>query len=215
MAAPRAGPAHRLLQGLSRWFYDVEAALNWAERLRRLRLHRINASHVYLRDTYGPDMAAAAFTLSLGGGVRYEGQEEWLRPHGPWQAKVLELRSAPVRGLDLSACPVTYSGLDNVVPLSGLELLDLSACPHVDDWALARLHSLGPSLRALSLSRCPRVTERGLATLHHFRELRYLDVTGLAVSSPGLVRILLEEMLPGCRIVGMELETPPPSPGTT
>ncbi|XP_057271454.1 distal membrane-arm assembly complex protein 2-like, partial [Pezoporus wallicus] len=108
------GPAHRLLQGLSRWFYEAETALDWAERLRRLRLQRMNASHVYLRDTYGPNVAAAAFALSLGGAVRYEGQEQWLRAEGPWQQEVLQLRSAPVWGLDLSACPVTYSGLENL-----------------------------------------------------------------------------------------------------
>lgn len=47
------------------------------------------------------------------------------------------------------------------------------------------------------------------------RELRYLDVSGLAVPNPGLLRILLEEMLPGCHIVGMELESPPSPAGTT
>ncbi|XP_033928078.1 distal membrane-arm assembly complex protein 2 [Melopsittacus undulatus] len=213
MAAPTAGPVRRLLQGLSRWFYDAEAALDWAERVRRVRLHRKNATHMHLKDIYGPNVAAAAFTLSLGGSVRYEGQEQWLRPHGPWQERVLQLRSVPVWGLDLSACPVTYSGLGSLEPLPHLAHLDLSACPHVDDWTVARMRALAPSLRSLSLSRCPRVTERGLATLHHFRELRHLDVSGLNVPSPGLVRILLEEMLPGCRIVGMELDTPPK--GTT
>uniref|UniRef100_A0A8V5GMQ3 Zer-1-like leucine-rich repeats region domain-containing protein n=1 Tax=Melopsittacus undulatus TaxID=13146 RepID=A0A8V5GMQ3_MELUD len=170
-------------------------------------------THMHLKDIYGPNVAAAAFTLSLGGSVRYEGQEQWLRPHGPWQERVLQLRSVPVWGLDLSACPVTYSGLGSLEPLPHLAHLDLSACPHVDDWTVARMRALAPSLRSLSLSRCPRVTERGLATLHHFRELRHLDVSGLNVPSPGLVRILLEEMLPGCRIVGMELDTPPK--GTT
>lgn len=37
------------------------------------------------------------------------------------------------------------------------------------------------------------------------RELQRLDVAGVRVPSPGLVRILLEEMLPGCQIVGMDL----------
>lgn len=99
---------------------------------------------------------------------------------------------------------------DPAVPLARLQELALCGCAHVDDWAVARLRALAASLRALSLARCPRVTERGLATLHHFRELRYLDVSGLTVPSPGLVRILLEEMLPRCHIVGMELEHHPP-----
>lgn len=51
------------------------------------------------------------------------------------------------------------------------------------------------------------------------RELQRLDVAGVRVPSPGLVRILLEEMLPGCQILGMDLgdsartETPTPSGG--
>ena len=46
------------------------------------------------------------------------------------------------------------------------------------------------------------------------RKLRCLDVGGLAVQSPGLLRILLEEMLPQCRVLGMEMEEgdPPEAP---
>lgn len=37
------------------------------------------------------------------------------------------------------------------------------------------------------------------------RTLRQLDVTGLRVPSPGLVQILLEEALPGCRVLGLDI----------
>ncbi|KAM6389933.1 LOW QUALITY PROTEIN: distal membrane-arm assembly complex protein 2 [Rhynochetos jubatus] len=209
------GAAGGLLQRLSRWFYDVEAALAWGERLRRRRLRSKNVYHGFLKDSYGDDVAAAVFTLSCGGGVRFEGQERWLRPEDPWRPEVLRLRDVPVVALDLSASPVTYDGLDNLVPLTRLRHLDLSGCPHLDDWALGRLHVFGATLRELSVARCPRVTERGLATLHHLRELRRLDVSGVRVPSPGLVHILLEEMLPGCQILGMDpgdaVETPPPA----
>lgn len=47
------------------------------------------------------------------------------------------------------------------------------------------------------------------------RNLRRLDVSGVAVPSPGLVRILLEEMLPRCQVLGMEVDGgPPPSEGS-
>lgn len=42
-----------------------------------------------------------------------------------------------------------------------------------------------------------------------------MDVSGVAVPSPGLVRILLEEMLPRCQVLGMEVDGgPPPSEGS-
>ncbi|XP_074990489.1 distal membrane-arm assembly complex protein 2 isoform X1 [Calonectris borealis] len=210
------GAAGGLLQRLGRWFYEVEAAAAWGERLRRQRLRRRNAYCGFLRDTYGDNVAAAVFTLSCGGGVRFEGQECWIRPEGRWRPEVLRLRDVPVVALDLSGSPLTYNGLDNLVPLTRLQHLDLSGCPHLDDWALGRLHVFGDSLRELSVARCPLVTERGLATLHHLRELRRLDVAGVRVPSPGLVRILLEEMLPGCQVLGMDhgdgagTGTPPP-----
>lgn len=55
------------------------------------------------------------------------------------------------------------------MPLTRLQHLDLSGCPHLDDWALGRLHVFGNSLQELSVARCPHVTERGLATLHHLQ----------------------------------------------
>ncbi|XP_074714088.1 distal membrane-arm assembly complex protein 2 isoform X1 [Strix uralensis] len=204
------GVAEGLLQRLGRWISEVEPVATWGERRRRNRLQRQNAYCGVLRDTYGDNVVAATFTLSCGGGVRFEGQEHWLRPEDEWQPQVLHLRDVPVVALDLSGSPLTYNGLDNLVRLTRLQHLDLSGCPHLDDWALGRLHVFGDTLRELSVARCPRVTERGLATLHHLRLLRRLDVAGLRVPSPGLVRILLEEALPHCHILGDNEGTPPP-----
>ncbi|XP_054664147.1 distal membrane-arm assembly complex protein 2 [Grus americana] len=199
------GAAGGLLQRLGQWFYEVEVVMAWGERLRQHRLRSRNAYRSFLRDTYGENVAAAVFTLSCGGGVRFEGQDSWIRPESHWRPEVLRLRDVPVVALDLSGSPLNYNGLDNLVPLTRLRHLDLSGCPHLDDWALGRLHVFGDTLQELSVARCPRVTERGLATLHHLRELRRLDVEGVRVPSPGLVRILLEEMLPDCQVLGMDL----------
>ncbi|KAM9590898.1 distal membrane-arm assembly complex protein 2-like [Morphnus guianensis] len=136
---------------------------------------------------------------------RFEGQEHWIRLESCWRPEVLHLHDVPVVALDLSSSPLTYDGLDNLVPLTWLQHLDLSGCPHLDNWALGQLHIFGDSLRELSVARCPHVTERGLATLHHLQELWCLDVAGARAPSPGLVCILLEEMLLGCQILGMDL----------
>ncbi|XP_051499865.1 distal membrane-arm assembly complex protein 2 [Apus apus] len=211
VSAPRRPPrqsrgaAGGLLQRLGRWFYEVDEVVAWGERLRRNRLRSRNAYCGFLRDTYGDNVAAAIFTLSFGGGVRFEGQEHWIRPESRWRPEVLRLRDVPVVAVDLSGSSLTYEGFDNLVLLSQLQHLDLSRCPHLDDWALGRLHVFGDTLRDLSVAHCPHVTERGLATLHHLRELRRLDVAGIQVLSPGLVQILLEEMLPKCHILGLDL----------
>uniref|UniRef100_A0A8B9MXJ7 Distal membrane arm assembly complex 2-like protein n=1 Tax=Accipiter nisus TaxID=211598 RepID=A0A8B9MXJ7_9AVES len=203
-------------QRLGQWFYEVDVVTAWGERLRRHQLRSEPVPHF------------GGVPLALLGGValtlmppplRFEGQEHWIRPETRWRPEVLRLRDVPVVALDLSGSPLTYDGLDNLVPLTRLQHLDLSGCPHLDDWALGRLHVFGNSLRELSVARCPHVTERGLATLHHLQELQRLDVAGVRVPSPGLVRILLEEMLPGCQILGMDLGdstrmgTPTPSGG--
>uniref|UniRef100_A0A8C9FNS3 Distal membrane-arm assembly complex protein 2 n=1 Tax=Pavo cristatus TaxID=9049 RepID=A0A8C9FNS3_PAVCR len=214
---PRRGAASGALQRLGEWFYEVEAVLRWAERRRLRRLRRKNAHYSFIQSLHGDNVAAACFAMSCGGRVRFEGQERWLcaDTRGRWSPEVLQFRHTPVVAVDLSGSQLTYDGLDNLVPLTKLQHLDLSGCPHVDDWALGRLHVFGGSLQELSVARCPRVTERGLATLHQLPKLQCLDVGGLAVPSPGLLRILLEEMLPHCRVLGMEMgegdppETPP------
>lgn len=55
-----------------------------------------------------------------------------------------------------------------------LRTLSLRGCPEVDDWFLARLHTLRDSLEELDISHCPRVTEGGLPALGN---LRYLSKT--------------------------------------
>ncbi|XP_058684887.1 distal membrane-arm assembly complex protein 2 [Poecile atricapillus] len=155
-----------------------------------------------LRESLGPEAAAAEFTWACGGGVRFLGQQRWIGPGS--RSELPRLRHLPVVGIDLSGTPVTYGGLDNLVSLSQLSHLELSGCPHVSDWLLARLHVFEATLEHLGLARCPQVSERGLATLHHLRRLRSLDLSGLVVPSPGRLRALLEAALPNCRILGME-----------
>ncbi|XP_064896784.1 distal membrane-arm assembly complex protein 2 isoform X2 [Columba livia] len=203
------GAAGGLLQRLGRWFYEAEVAAEWGERLRRYRLRSRNAYCSSLRDTHGDDVAAAVFTLSCGGGVRFDGQQHWIRGRPREHPELLSFHEVPVVALDLSGSPITYDGLDNLVPLTRLQHLDLSRCPHLDDWALGRLHVFRDTLQELSVAWCPGVTERGLATLHHLRALRRLDLTGLRVPSPGLVQILLEEVLPGCEVLGLDFGDSP------
>uniref|UniRef100_A0A673VR38 Distal membrane-arm assembly complex protein 2 n=1 Tax=Suricata suricatta TaxID=37032 RepID=A0A673VR38_SURSU len=137
---------------------------------------------------------------------RFQGKE-WIRPNqrGHFSLDFLKLQAVPVEAVDASGCAINYQGLDSLLALKELQSLWLQHCPHVDDWCLSRLHPLASSLQELSLAGCPRISERGLACLHHLWNLRRLDISDLpAVSNPGLTRILVEEMLPNCEVLGAD-----------
>ncbi|KAM4696384.1 distal membrane-arm assembly complex protein 2, partial [Rhinophrynus dorsalis] len=197
----------RVLHYLYSRFYDMETMINWSVSFQQWNLRRKNAHYAYTERIYGHYVAAAFYALSQKGGVRFQGHEDWYRAdkRGKFSWDFLKHKEVPVECVDMSGAPLTYRGLDNIVKLAELRELYLRDCPHLDDWALSRLHVFKDSLEVLSLAGCPLVTERGLATLHHLQNLKYLDVSNLpSVEKKGLVRILLEEVLPGCRIVGMD-----------
>ncbi|XP_055519764.1 distal membrane-arm assembly complex protein 2 [Leucoraja erinacea] len=190
-------------------FYDVENLFNWSIALRNWNLRRKNAYYGYTQKTYGIYIAAAYYILSQRGAVRFAGEEEWIRPNkrGKFSYDFLSLREVPLEAVDASGTSITYDGLDNLVCLKELKYLRLNNCPHVDDWCLSRLHVFGDSLEELGLAGCPKVTERGLASLHHLKNLRRLDLSDLpSVDNRGLLRILLEETLPQCVVVGIKYE---------
>uniref|UniRef100_A0A8C5MV34 Distal membrane-arm assembly complex protein 2 n=1 Tax=Leptobrachium leishanense TaxID=445787 RepID=A0A8C5MV34_9ANUR len=206
-SSPVSAVRHRLMDFLDKYFYDIEAAISWSVRLKQWNLRRKNAHYAYTERRYGPYVAAAYFALSKRGGVRFQGHTDWLRTDSKGQISwdFLQLKEVPVECVDLSESSLTFRGLDNIVSLKELRELYLRRCPHLDDWALSRLYVFQDSLEVLSLAGCPRITERGLAALHHLKNLRHLDVSDLpSVQSKGLVRILLEEALPGCHIVGLD-----------
>uniref|UniRef100_A0A8C8REF5 Distal membrane-arm assembly complex protein 2 n=1 Tax=Pelusios castaneus TaxID=367368 RepID=A0A8C8REF5_9SAUR len=200
-------PKGGILQYLCDRFYDIENVLAWREKQKYSKIERQNRYHGHLKEYCGDDIVAVNFTLYNGGGVRFKGQEKWLRPNkrGKYSKDFLVLRDVLVEAIDLSGSVVSYDGLDNLVFLTGLKSLDLSRCPNIDDWSLSRLHVFKDSLEELLLTGCPRVTERGLACLHQLECLRHLDISNLpSIANKGLILILLEEMLPQCKVVGMD-----------
>ncbi|KAM4640571.1 distal membrane-arm assembly complex protein 2 [Discoglossus pictus] len=198
---------HRILHYLYTQFYDIETMVHWSVRFKQWNLRRKNAHYLHTERLYGRYVAAGYYALAQRGGVRFQGHEDWYRANkkGKFSWDFLEHRDVPVEAIDLSRSPLNFRGMDNIVVLKELRELYLSECPHIDDWALSRLHVFKDSLEVLSLAGCPQVTERGLATLHHLKNLKLLDVSSLpSVDNKGLVRILLEEVLPTCEIVGMD-----------
>uniref|UniRef100_A0A8C9PB24 Distal membrane-arm assembly complex protein 2 n=1 Tax=Spermophilus dauricus TaxID=99837 RepID=A0A8C9PB24_SPEDA len=208
-AVPREGSQRKrrtLLQFLTDHFYDVEALRQYLLQRKIAKMHKENRSLAHIQEKYGPYIAGAFFVLKQGGAVKFQ-DHEWIRPdkRGHFFLEFLKLQTVPVQAVDASGCAINYDGLDNLLPLKELQSLSLQRCPNVDDWCLSRLYLLAGSLQELSLSGCPHISERGLACLHHLQNLRRLDISNLpAVSYPGLTRILVEEMLPNCEVLGMD-----------
>nr|XP_060639544.1 distal membrane-arm assembly complex protein 2 [Anolis sagrei ordinatus] len=196
-----------VLQYLCNRFYDVETFVDISKALKKWNLHRKNKLCVEACERHGFEVGAAVFVLNQKGRIRAWGQNNWYQNSiTKWKNDVDFQNYEDIRleAIDISGSIISYNGLDNLVNLKALKYLDLSRCPNIDDWSLCRLTALGDTLEELSLAGCPRITERGLACLHHLQNLKHLDVSDLpSVQHKGLVRILLEEMLPQCDIVGM------------
>lgn len=189
-----------LMQFLSDQFSDVMFLREYLHRRQMANVLKKNSSFTHLKKRYGPDIAGAYFILHQGGSVKFQGHD-WLDLKG--RSDIRKFQDVQVEAVDASGCDINYQGLDNLVTLRALQSLWLQRCPHIDDWCLSRLYQLADSLQELSLAGCPRVSERGLACLHHLQNLRWLDISDLpAVSNPGLTHILVEEMLPNCKVVG-------------
>lgn len=200
---------NRFLLKLNHHFYDVENIVGWSSWLRTRLVRRKNKLFSYTEQRYGDNIAAAYYILSLRGSFRFAGQSEWYRPdsRGRFSYEFLSNPDAHVEQMDLSGTLINHDGLDNLVRQNKLQTLSLRGCSEVDDWFLGRLHVFGESLMELDLSHCSRVTVGGLAALKNLRKLQHLDISGLPlIRSPGLVRILVEEMLPHCRVTGADYE---------
>ncbi|KAM4627096.1 distal membrane-arm assembly complex protein 2 [Polymixia lowei] len=192
----------RLLLSLTQRFYDIEMLLSWTSQFKTRALQKKNAYYRYTQGHYGDNIAAAYYVLNLKGGFRYSGQLEWFRTdqRGRFSWDFLEHKDATLEEVDMSHTIINYTGLGN---LEGhpLRTLSLRGCPEVDDWSLARLHIFQDTLEELDISHCPCITTGGLAALRNLKGLRRLDVSSLPrIVNPGLVIILLEEMLPHCQI---------------
>uniref|UniRef100_A0AAV2J457 Distal membrane-arm assembly complex protein 2 n=1 Tax=Knipowitschia caucasica TaxID=637954 RepID=A0AAV2J457_KNICA len=193
---PRSG----LLQYLRKRFYDVEALLVWTKQFKKSRLLKKNVYYGYTESFYGTHVASAYFILKLKGGFRFCGQSHWFRAN-KFNWDFMNHKDCPLEEIDLSYTVINYEGLKNIEEQTSLRTLSLKACPEVDDWFLSRLHVFQDSLEVLDISHCPRITTGGLAALRNLKGLKKLNVSSLpGISNPGLLVILLEEMLPNCDI---------------
>ncbi|KAI4884325.1 hypothetical protein NFI96_026196, partial [Prochilodus magdalenae] len=210
-SSPPSPPSlfNKFLFQLNQHFHDVEHLINWSSSLRSRVVRRKNVFYGYTQKRFGVNVAAAYYILGLGGSFRFAGQSEWFRPdsRGKFSYDFLNTPDSTIEEIDLSRTLINHAGLENIMSQNKLHSLSLQGCSEVDNWFLARLHVFGESLQELDLSHCPRITEGGLAALQHLRQLRRLDISSLPrLRNPGLVRILLEDMLPQCKVTGADYE---------
>ncbi|XP_019902831.2 distal membrane-arm assembly complex protein 2 isoform X2 [Esox lucius] len=193
----------RLLLYLSHRFHDVETLLSWIPWLKSRGVRQKNIFYGYTQENFGDNVAAAFYILSLRGGFRFAGQSEWFRSNkrGKFSWDFINQRDATIEEVDASNTLINYTGLENLVKQKSLRTLSLCGCVEVDDWFLSRLHVFQDTLEELDISHCPQITVGGLASLRNLRALRRLDISSLPkLQDPGLVAILLEEMLPQCQV---------------
>jgi hypothetical protein len=164
----------------------------------------------------GAEPAAADLTdwiASLGGELDYDGASRpvEIRLGFTWVADGDMDRIARIstlKRLDLSLTRVTDLGIERLKPLTGIEELNLYACEHITDTALAHLREWR-RLRRLNL-RGTDITDTGLAYVASHVKLEALDLSITQVTDNGMEHLaeltqLRELVLGGNKITALGL----------
>ncbi|KAB5535585.1 hypothetical protein PHYPO_G00119410 [Pangasianodon hypophthalmus] len=200
---------NKFLFQLNQRFLEVEYLIRLSNWFKNRDVRRKNLIYDYAQKKYGVNVAAAYSILKLGGGFRFAGQTEWFRADskGKFSFDFVNTPDSTIEEIDLSKSLINHAGLHNLTSQRKLRSLSVQGCLEVDDWFLAHLHVFSETLQELNISHCPRITVGGLAALQHLRKLQQLDISSLPqLQSPGLVHILIEEMLPHCKVIGAEYD---------
>ncbi|XP_054707285.1 distal membrane-arm assembly complex protein 2-like [Uloborus diversus] len=169
---------------------------------------------IYLPERHkilGPDLATAHFILARGGRLKFKGSNKWMTREHLLKEIVPSSYNASFRieHIDFSGSNLCYEGFENLCNLKDLQTLVLRNCKYVDDWCLSRSHFYASSLKYLDLSGCHSVTDRGVCTLHVLKNLETLVLQNTPnIQNRELVCLLLQEIIPKCRIIGVDYEDP-------
>uniref|UniRef100_L7M1V8 ATP synthase subunit s-like protein n=1 Tax=Rhipicephalus pulchellus TaxID=72859 RepID=L7M1V8_RHIPC len=187
--------------------YFTERAV-FDRKLRREKMRRLSSQKFYpeCHGILGPDLAAASFLIFRGALVKFHDKDEWYKKKEDGDTG-LPLTHEPgwvVEAIDASNAELYYEGLDNLTCLEGLKALRLAGNPNVDDWFMDRLSQFRETLEHLDVSGCPQITEHGLAALYRLRKLKTITLAHLShIKHIKLVGLMLEEAIPGCRVLGI------------
>lgn len=197
-------------------YFTERAAFD--RKLRRERMRRLSSQKFFpeRHGILGPDLAAASFLIFRGALVKFQNKDEWYKKTEDDETG-LPLKFEPgwvVEAIDASNAELYYEGLDNLTCLDGLKALRLAGNPNVDDWFMDRLSQFRETLEHLDVSGCPQITEHGLAALYRLRNLKTITLAHLShIKHIKLVGLMLEEAIPGCRVLGISYFDSDTSPG--
>ncbi|KAL1428103.1 hypothetical protein MTO96_016995 [Rhipicephalus appendiculatus] len=163
-------------------YFTERAAFD--RKLRREKMRRLSSQKFFpeRHGILGPDLAAASFLIFRGALVKFHDKDEWFKKKEDGDTGI----------------PMKHE------PGWGLKALRLAGNPNVDDWFMDRLSQFRETLEHLDVSGCPQITEHGLAALYRLRKLKTVTLAHLShIKHIKLVGLMLEEAIPGCRVLGI------------
>jgi len=156
----------------------------------------------------GPDLAAAHFLCHRNCRVRFRGHKDWTEvdERGNLDIPAIYVKGWYIEAIDAAEAMLVYEGLQNLRNLQHLKFLDLSYCPHIDEYCLDRITGeFHHSLEYLNISGCRKVNWNGLEVLWRCSNLKVLVIKDMDhVQDLTLICLLLLDVLPNLKIQGAD-----------
>lgn len=163
----------------------------------------------------GPDLAVAHFIVCRGGGIRFVGDDKFIRGKVNRSYEVLPNEKDPnykVDGIDFSGGDFVYEGISNLVDLKYLSWISFRNCTHVDNWFLDHLSCVAPTVEYIDLTGCHKINQLGLSCLYRFKKLKCVNVEDVSDSIEfNLACLTMEAEIPDFIFIGLKLKPTPKS----
>jgi len=168
-------------------------------------------NQIFLRErlvTLGPDLAAAHFLCFNNCRVRFRGHTHWteLQPDNTLDIPATYVPGWHVEAIDAAEAMLVYEGLQNLRNLHHLKELDLSYCPHIDEWCMDRITGeFHHTLEHLNISGCINVNWNALEVVWRCSKLKVLVIKDMDhIQDLPLICLMLLDVIPGLKIMGAE-----------
>jgi len=168
-------------------------------------------SQIFVRErlvALGPDLAAAHFLCFNNCRVRFRGHTHWtqLQPDNTLDIPAVYVPGWHVEAIDAAEALLVYEGLQNLRNLHHLKELDLSYCPHIDEWCMDRITGeFHHTLEHLNISGCINVNWNALEVVWRCSKLKVLVLKDMDhIQDLPLICLMLLDVIPGLKIMGAD-----------